>query len=294
MAKHRMIVTKGLPGSGKTTWAHEYIKTHFECKIICKDDLRDMFDNGRWSKISEHFVIQMQTMLILEMWDRGLTPIIADTNLNPVHLHRFEQLAEDHGAQLIVQDFTDVPLDECIRRDLLRPRSVGEQVIRKQYNKWLRVDPEPVKWVPGLPPAIIVDMDGTLAIHAKDRNPYDHSQIHTDIPNFTLYHSIISGMRMRSELIDRIKLKLIVVSGRDGSARLATESWLRFAGFEIDDMFMRPEGDNRKDVIIKRELYEAHIKDKYNVVVVFDDRNQVVELWREMGLPCYQVAFGDF
>ena len=53
------------------------------------------------------------------------------------------------------------------------------------------------------------------------------------------------------------------------------------------DLFMRPEGDMRRDSVVKRELYEQHIKGKYNVLAIFDDRPQVIrECWQELG-------FGD-
>jgi hypothetical protein len=57
---------------------------------------------------------------------------------------------------------------------------------------------------------------------------------------------------------------------------------------------MRAEGDTRKDSIIKEEIYRAEIENKYNVLFVLDDRNQVVELWRRLGLTCLQVAEGNF
>lgn len=57
---------------------------------------------------------------------------------------------------------------------------------------------------------------------------------------------------------------------------------------------MRKSGDMRKDSIVKREMFDEHIRGRYNVNFVLDDRNQVVELWRSMGLTCLQVADGDF
>ena len=57
---------------------------------------------------------------------------------------------------------------------------------------------------------------------------------------------------------------------------------------------MRQAGDNRDDRIVKREIYEREIKGRYNVRFVLDDRNKVVALWRDLGLPCFQVADGDF
>ncbi len=57
---------------------------------------------------------------------------------------------------------------------------------------------------------------------------------------------------------------------------------------------MRAEGDNRPDSIVKRELFETHIRGSYNVHTVFDDRDSVVRMWRRIGLPAWQVAEGRF
>lgn len=59
-------------------------------------------------------------------------------------------------------------------------------------------------------------------------------------------------------------------------------------------LYMRGEGATRKDSIIKEELFMEHVYRKYNVLFVLDDRNQVVDKWREMGLTCFQVAPGNF
>ena len=57
---------------------------------------------------------------------------------------------------------------------------------------------------------------------------------------------------------------------------------------------MRAVGDSRPDPVIKLELFNEHVHDRYDVRVVRDDRNSVVDLWRSMGLTCLQVAPGDF
>ncbi len=57
---------------------------------------------------------------------------------------------------------------------------------------------------------------------------------------------------------------------------------------------MRQEGDTRKDVLVKQEIYEREIKGRYNVLFVLDDRQQVVDGWRALGLTVFQVAPGDF
>ena len=60
------------------------------------------------------------------------------------------------------------------------------------------------------------------------------------------------------------------------------------------DLFMRPADVYNRDDEIKYQIYHDFIKDEYEVLFVLDDRNQVVDMWRNIGLPCFQVAPGDF
>lgn len=63
---------------------------------------------------------------------------------------------------------------------------------------------------------------------------------------------------------------------------------------EIDVLLMRKTADNRKDFIVKKEIFDAEIRHKYQTEFVLDDRNQVVDMWRnELKLPCFQVYYGD-
>jgi hypothetical protein len=61
-----------------------------------------------------------------------------------------------------------------------------------------------------------------------------------------------------------------------------------------DELWMRPAGDTRRDDIVKAELFDAHLRHRYNVRVSLDDRDRVVALWRRMGLPTWQVNYGNF
>lgn len=133
------------------------------------------------------------------------------------------------------------------------------------------------------PRAIVCDIDGTLA-HMGERSPYDWHRVGED----TLDQVIIDLLR---HFNDRV---IILVSGRDESCRAETADWLAANKVPFQHLYMRQTGDNRKDVVIKKELHEAHIKGKFQVDFVLDDRNQVVKMWREQGLKCLQVAEGDF
>ena len=85
-------------------------------------------------------------------------------------------------------------------------------------------------------------------------------------------------------------------SAREGTAecRRLTEEWMKQHEVPYDLFLMRSEKDMRKDSIVKEEIYRAHLEGKYDIEVVLDDRNDVVDLWRSLGLRCIQVAPGNF
>ena len=135
---------------------------------------------------------------------------------------------------------------------------------------------------------VIFDLDGTFAF-LGDRSPYDASKAEGDEVNVAV-HFVYEAIRR-----GKPETAILIVSGREDRWRPETERWLDRHGIAYDGLFMRRAGDRRKDTVVKREIYEAHIAGKYTVRVVFDDRDQVVRLWRdELELPCFQVAWGDF
>lgn len=279
----KLIMTKGLPGSGKSTWA----KTQNAYRIN-KDDLRSMMNNGKWSKINEKYILLVRDMIIeLHLKDKN-NVIVDDTNLAPKHEARLRDLAKKYGAEFEIQDFTHVPIEVCIARDLKRLNSVGEAVIKKMYKDFLQPKPEVVFRDENLPDAIICDLDGTLALFGE-KNPYDR--------DFTK-DEVNSIVREILRLHSGDETKIIFVSGRKDVFKDQTEKWLKENwGFPYE-LHMRktaPEGQNEpKDVLVKEEIYNEYIKGKYNVLFVLDDRDQVVNFWRSQGLTCLQVAEGNF
>lgn len=130
----KLILTKGLPASGKTTWAKTYLQAHPKTANLCKDDLRlQLLENQE----REDRVIKVRDLLTEHYFSEGYSVIWSDTNLNPIHTNRAAELTNQYQAQLIVQDFTHVALTECIRRDLLRPSPVGQEVINQMYQDYL-------------------------------------------------------------------------------------------------------------------------------------------------------------
>lgn len=135
---------------------------------------------------------------------------------------------------------------------------------------------------------VIFDLDGTFAF-LGDRSPYDASKAEGDEVNAAV-HFVYEAIRRGHP-----ETAIFLVSGRDERWRPETERWLTRHDITYDGLYLRRKGDRRKDTVVKREIYEAHIAGRYLVRVVFDDRDQVVRLWRDdLDLPCFQVAWGDF
>jgi len=88
--------------------------------------------------------------------------------------------------------------------------------------------------------------------------------------------------------------QIIITSARNERHRDVTIKQLEFAGIKYSAMYLRDDGDMRPDDIVKEELLGKIRADGYNPTVAFDDRNQVVNKWRELGINCYQVRSGDF
>lgn len=280
----RAILTKGLPASGKTTWARQTLADNpGQMKRVNKDELRAMLDGGKWSKHNETFVIRVRDNLIMQALNEGYHVIVDDTNLHPKHEAQIRQLVK--GLAVVeIQDFTHVSVEDCIKRDQQRHNYVGEKVIRSMYDQFLKPPVVPVVHDPALPYAILCDLDGTLALFG-DANPYDRDFMRDDM-NLAV-QSTLAAFKAQGYTV-------LLASGRKATARQQTEAWLAHHGVAYDRLWMRQADDNRKDAIVKREIYEGHIKGVWNIMAVLDDRDQVVELWRSLGLTCFQVEYGDF
>jgi hypothetical protein len=137
--------------------------------------------------------------------------------------------------------------------------------------------------------AIIVDMDGTLALMG-DRSPFDDHLAGADTPNMPEV-SVVKAV-----LAADPSMALVVMSGRDAGRSLdVTMDWLVRHGFAPDLLLMRAHKDFRKDSVVKRDLFDAHVAGRFDVTMVFDDRDSVVAMWRhDLGLPVMQVADGSF
>lgn len=302
----KIVLTRGLPASGKSTFAKEWVAE------APTERIRVNRDGIRWTQGSfpfgtpeqEDMVTIIEEGIVLAAIKTGKDVVIDATNLNPKHTRKWFKMAKANGVQDVEIVNFEVPIAELLERDANRSKSVGQGVIARFAKLWkiqddgklpkaprwdgfLTPDLTPAaEWDPELPTAIIVDTDGTLANHEGIRSPYDTSRYHLD----TVHGNVAAVVNS----LGYGDYAIIGVSGRDAAYRDVTEQWwLGQARVEADEMYFRPEGDKRPDDVIKAEIYENHIRGRYNVVGVFDDRGRVLRMWRAKGLTTFAVGDTD-
>ena len=276
-----LTMLKGLPASGKSTLCKEWQKENRNLVRVNKDTLREMLHDSFWDKDNEAQVLRIRDLIVRDALSFGRDVVVDDTGFAPKHQDTLSALAKTAGAEFKVH-FVDTPIEECIKRDLKRPNSVGEGIIRSMYTRHIAKENDHVIQNATLPQAVIIDIDGTLA-HSTERGPFEWERVGEDELDEPV-------ARITNALVH---FKRIIVSGRDGVCRPQTEEWLKRHAIQYDELHMRPKGNKEKDNLIKERILEDLIK-RFEIVAVFDDRDQVVSMWRRKGLKCLQVEYGSF
>lgn len=133
----KLIICRGLPASGKSTWAKQWVLEDPEHRIrVNQDDIRLMLGKY-WVPSREKLVQEIQFDAILEALGRGFDVVIDNTNLNKKVLDGFDRLIKTFkDYEIEYKDFFDTPLSVCIERDKNRDLQVTEKVIRGFYNNY--------------------------------------------------------------------------------------------------------------------------------------------------------------
>lgn len=291
----KVLALRGISGSGKSTYANELKAQGWA--VVSRDAIRESIFKD-YESVDEDAVTVIQDASIDALLRAGRNVVIDDTNIRLKYLKRFAELAAKHNATFDIKQ-VDVDVNTAIGRVKSRVasggRDVPETVIMKQARglKAAKVDmaelyvPEFEAYVRDndMPLAILVDIDGTLAHNDGHRSFYDYSQVYND----KVKHEI-------ADIVNRFHPThaVIIMSGRDDNCQDETARWLVDNGISYDEIHMRKTGDQRKDSIVKIELFDEYVRYNYAVDFVLDDRQQVVDAWRSIGLTCLQVAPGDF
>ena len=267
--------------------------------IVSRDNIRE--SRGEyWIPSQEDYISAIEEFQVRTAIEMELTPVIDATNLNKKTLDKWNSLAKELNATLTIHEIEVPPFKEALKRDNNRERPVGEKVLRRFYLDYypqLMEEYRYMKEFTGKPQAIIVDLDGTLSIMGP-RSPYDYDKVYMDKIDFRL-------SELLKEVLNETKFDIIFLTGRDEICREQTVDWLE-RNFKEQfwlnrgvrqynwHLHMRNEGDRRPDFEVKREIYKERIEPWRDVVAVFEDRDQCVDMWREEGILCLQPARGNF
>lgn len=305
----KFVICRGLPASGKSTWAKAWVEEDPDGRArVNRDDIRySMFGKG-WG-VDEDVVTAVQQAALRAAFKSDKDVVCDDTNLNSKVVRKLLKIAAEYNAEVEYNDsFLDVPPIVCVSRDLMREPSVGSGVITQMVNRYFaggkrpkrpepvadeRIVAEPYVGDPELPRAILVDLDGTIAKNDGHRGYFEWAKVGNDKP-----------IKEVIEIVQALwndGYQIIFVSGRDSICFGETWEWIRVHVFypmgkwdANPQLIMRAHNDMRKDSIVKLEIFDREIRNNYNVVACFDDRNQVVDAYRSIGLRVLQVAPGAF
>jgi predicted kinase len=308
----KIIVTVGAAGCGKSTWSSQYVKTHKNTVIVSRDAIRKLLYGFEDSNLHEYYegdinpreveVSAFADTLIRKALRDGKDVIADNTHLKQSYIFAYK----NYGVK-IETVWVEVDEDILVKRNITRSKPVHLSVLDKQiksfdslykskqkieddilsFNAYIDVLYEKGINTPyneSLKDAYIFDVDGTIA-HMIDRSPHDYSRVGTDV--------LDEGVADLLWKLNAAHASIIICSGRDGSCKEDTIEWLCKNGIPFKDIYMRKEGDHRKDWIVKAEIWDE-IQDEYNILGMIDDRSQVVDFARRLGHKVYQVAPGEF
>jgi predicted kinase len=304
-----IIMTKGLPASGKSLWAKEQVAQSDEQIVrVNMDNIREMIGLS-YSPVAEKLALGIQDQAILSAVAAGKDIIVDNTHLDQTMPTRIRGLF-DGEVTFKVQDFTDQSVRQCIDGDAWRARnglrSVGPDVIRKMAgklgpNKWTLTEEFmndymfpliPLEVIEGAERVAVFDIDGTIALRTG-RHPHDYSLVDRDV--------VAPHIARLARYYWNQDYRVIFVSGRPDTykeldIRAMTELWLRQNHIFFDQLYMR-NGITQKDwndADVKHYIINTELRGKVNIEIWFDDRDRVVRRLRKLNIPVNQVAEGNF
>lgn len=284
----RIVLTRGAPGSGKTYFAKKWVQESSNRVRVERDEVRKFL--GTVHGEQEELVTKIQREMVSTYLQQGKEVIISDTNARNKYITAWYEFGYLHDVPVEV-----VPMNTDLETTLMQnfnrevteivPTDVVERMFRLTQGKVPEnpfVDIRP--YTPGDVPVVTCDIDGTLA-HMTGRNPFDGSLVHTDVVDYHV-KSTLSILRGQG-------LPIILLTGRSDKYESETRDWLD-QHLPAYDLYMRKDGDFRRDSVVKSEMVDNYLSDKFDVIMHFDDRNQVVSVLRKKGLKVAQVQEGDF
>lgn len=138
--KIKVILCRGIQGSGKTTWAKKYCNDHPNTIRLNRDDIREMLSFKTWSYKIENTIKRVEYTMMVSFLRLNINVVIDDvSNLSMktrTLINSYLKLLDNSkDLEVVTQDFF-IPLQDCIMRDSLRKKPIGEKIIKETYQKY--------------------------------------------------------------------------------------------------------------------------------------------------------------
>lgn len=142
-----ILILRGIQGSGKITWARNWIKEDPEHRVrFNRDDIQNML-GIYWVPSRETLINILYNSFLNDAMSEGYNIVLDNMNLNQKTLTEIKEIVREFNKYLPIslanlrytiryQTFFDTHLEECIARDVKRENPIGEEVIRNTYNKY--------------------------------------------------------------------------------------------------------------------------------------------------------------
>lgn len=298
-----VILTVGVPGSRKSTWAKEFVaKDPANWMRINNDDFRKMANGCINNKKHDEVIRQTRLAMITAAATKKLNLVIDNLNLNKTAWSdTVEAVRLANVDAKVYEKIFFVPLEQALEDNAKRigPARLDDKIIKQWWkisggeklekrtpkeeilivNKGLAT--KPFVQDESLPACAIFDLDGTMAI-ISHRSPYDASKCDADIPNTHVVNF--------AKLLHNNNYKIFFFSGREDKHKTMTEEWLNKHFGKSYSLHMRESENFEKDVHLKDRLFKTHVLNKFNCKAWVDDRLQIVKYVHEMGLPLFRVG----
>lgn len=298
MRDNQIVILQGPPCTGKTTWTKGLYMEFDKGPAIWeqKDLTWKLNEKGKYDITTLDTLTEAEYNFIRYQIDNGLTVFIDATNCNPSRVKAIQELGRELDCEVVIKTFY-LPYDTVISRNKNRrndranyvPREAITAFYKQYYLESFRdemKDKRKIREVESdLPNCIICDLDVTLAMH-MGRGPLDYDELMTDKVDPRLRDILKTYMC-------NFDTQVIFITGRTDSARDLTIQWLKSKEVNLGSnwrLFTRPNHCFVPGEEFKLDIYNKHIKNKYNVICVFEDSNKCVNMFREQGLLVCQTA----
>ena len=315
METKKIILTRGIQASGKSTWAVNWVKEDPLNRIRYNNDaLRDMSgvywpENSKALKKREDIIYKEKKNWVWNCMLAGYDIVIDNMNFNPKEkefvdnlIKEFNENNSNDSGWVYSVEYKNffIPVEECIRRDAMRPNPIGAKTIKDTHRRYRDTIASILnyEYVESLKKndenkknCIIVDIDATLCFNTNGR-PYFGAGaaegMKDDLP-------CMQTIDLVNRYLKDPDTAVIILTGREDSTdiRTATENWLKeHLDGTPDKILLRPLKNYSSGQDCKYKMYQDFIEPYYNVLFVLEDSTKVVNMWREHGLICLQCNDG--